>query len=123
HVLLRQAFLDRFALHVLSAVVDADGLADFFQRFLRDAARGLAAFHHDGTHPSRVGLVLGGALANGRELFLHLADHAHLAVDATDTRGRAAFPDPLAGVLVGIHLVEVPHRALLGIARIGTAHA
>ena len=66
--------------------------------------------------------MLLGAAPDRLQLRLYRFDHRLLALQAADPGGGAAFLHPLAGAVVGIHLVELPHRALFRRARIAAAH-
>lgn len=50
-------------------------------------------------------------------------DHRLLAVEATDARAAAALLHPLVRLFIGVDLMQLPHRALVRVARVGAAHA
>src|SRR5450759_985589 len=84
-------------------------------------ARLFAAVGDDVAHQRRVVQIQLRALAHRALFFNHCVDHRLFAFDATDAGTLATLHDPLLGLLVGIHLVQRPHRALVGIADIGAA--
>ena len=98
-------------------------VAHLAHRLARDGACPLGADLDDPVHALRVREVLLGALAPRCLLANDRLDHRLLAVEAADRRAGAAGDDPGLGLLVRVHLVQLPHRALLGIARVGAPHA
>jgi hypothetical protein len=50
-------------------------------------------------------------------------DHRLLAFETADAGAAAALLHPFLARIVRIHLMQLPHRALVRIAGIGTAHA
>src|SRR5580704_16239576 len=106
----------------LSVGAQMHGASDFVERLARDLARLVGALGDDSAHQLRVVLELLGAPAHGADLFDDPVDHRLLAVQAADACGAATLVHPLAGAVVGINLVQVPHRTLLGVARIGAPH-
>src|SRR3569833_2734050 len=90
-------------------------------------SRGLAglvgALGHDSPHELGIFLEFLGAAAHSSNFLHHFVDDFLLAIEAADTRRATAFVHPAPGGLIGIDFVQVPHRALLRIARIGTPYA
>src|SRR5204862_7756769 len=62
-------------------------------------------------------------LARRREPGLDRFHHRLLALEAADAGGGAALPHPFFPLLAGVHLVQFPHRAFLGIAGVAALHA
>src|SRR6202047_5410969 len=106
----------------LSVGAQMHGAPDFVERLARDLARLVGALGDDSAHQFRVVLELLGAPAHCADLVDDPVDHRLLAVQAADACGAATLVHPLAGAVVGIDLVQVPHRTLLGVARIGAPH-
>src|SRR5947207_15974141 len=88
------------------------GAADFVERLARDLARLVGALGDDAAHQLRVVLELLGAPAHAADLLHDLVDQRLLAVQATDAGAAATLVHPLARGLVGVDLVQVPHRTL-----------
>src|SRR5262249_46554434 len=96
---------------------------DIVERLTRRFARLVGALGDDVAHQLRIVLELLGAAAHPVDLFHHLVDERLFALEAADPGGTASVNHPLARALVGIDLVQVPHRALLRIARIVAPYA
>src|SRR5579864_2374075 len=77
----------------------------------------------DVAHRLRVVLELLCASAHAGDFLDDTLDHRLFALEAADAGAAAAGARPLARRLVGIDLVQIPYGALVGIARIGAAHA
>src|SRR3984885_6471880 len=85
-------------------------------------ARLLPAFGQDGGDHVGIFLEFLRPLAHAGDLLDDAFDQRLLAIEAADAGGAAALIDPLPRGLVRIQLVQIPHRALLRVARIGTSH-
>src|ERR1700683_5498173 len=92
--------------------------ADLIERLPRHLALLVGALGDDVAHQFRVVLVLLRAAAHAADLLHDLIDQRLLAVQTADGGTAATLVDPLAGGIIGINLVQVPHRALLRIARV-----
>src|SRR5690606_21859013 len=106
-----------------STVIEAHGLAHVTHGFLRHLARTLAAVGDDAAHQRRVVEVGLGALV---QFFLLPEDGLQqrlLALEATDAGAATAFLHPVERALIRIDRMQLPHRAALGLARVGAAHA
>src|SRR6266480_2975844 len=99
------------------------GAAHFVERLARDLARLVGALGDDSAHQLRVVLELLGTPAHAADFLHDPVDHRLLAFQAADAGAAATLVHPPAGALVGIDLVQVPHRTLLRVARIGAPHA
>src|SRR6266436_5251932 len=99
------------------------GAPHFVERLARDLARLVGALGDDAAHQLRVVLELLGAPAHAADLLDDPVDQRLLAVQATDAGAAATLVHPLAGGLVGVDLVQVPHRTLLRVARVGAPRA
>src|SRR5256884_3543602 len=99
------------------------GAPHFVERLARDLARLVGALGDDAAHQLRVVLELLGAPTHAADLLHDPVDQRLLAVQATDAGAAATLVPPLAPGLVGGELVQVPHRALLRVARVGAPHA
>src|SRR5437762_930884 len=98
------------------------GAPHFVECLARDLARLVGALGDDAAHQLRVVLELLGAPAHAADLLHDPVDQRLLAVQATDAGAAATLVHPLARGLVGVELVQVPHRALLRVARVGAPH-
>src|SRR5213082_2945509 len=99
------------------------GAPHFVECLARDLARLVGALGDDAAHQLRVVLELLGAPAHAADLLHDPVDQRLLAVQATDAGAAATLVHPLARGLVGVELVQVPHRTLLRVARVGAPHA
>src|SRR4029077_18780148 len=99
------------------------GAPHFVERLARDLACLVGALGDDAAHQLRVVLEFLGAPAHAADLLHDPVDQWLLAVQATDAGAAATLVHPLAGGLVGVDLVQVPHRTLLRVARVGAPHA
>src|SRR5947207_2759738 len=99
------------------------GAPHFVERLARDLARLVGALGDDAAHQLRVVLELLGAPAHAADLLHDLVDQRLLAVQATDAGAAATLVHPLARGLVAVDLVQVPHRTLFRVARVGAPHA
>src|SRR5579862_5876724 len=98
--------------------------APYLVERLASGLTGLVGALSDNTaHELRIVLEFLSAFAHSGDLLDDLVDDRLLAFQATDAGCAAALARPAARALVGIDLVQVPHRTLVGIARIGATHA
>src|SRR5688500_9300009 len=98
------------------------GAAHIIERRSSGLTRLFRAFGDDVAHGIRILLEFNRPLADSADFLDHLVDERLLAFEAADTGGPAPDGGPGACLLARIDLVQIEHRALLGFARIGTAH-
>src|SRR5689334_23175444 len=87
-------------------------------RLLGELPRPLAAVGHDRAHERRIVEELLRALLDRLLLGDDRVDDRLLAFEAADARGRAAFLYPALPFVVGVDLVQAPHRTLFRRSRI-----
>src|SRR5512145_54925 len=83
----------------------------------------LATVGDDVLHQARVVEVHLCAFAHRLLFFQHRCDDGLFAFDAADARAAATLLHPLFGFFAGIYLMQLPHRTLVRVARIGAADA
>src|SRR5215469_5875265 len=117
-VLLTTIFSSGRGFMIPSVRTQMHAATDVVERLTCRFARLVGALGDDVAHQLGVVLELLGAAAHAVDLFDDLVDEGLVALEAADPGGAASLPHPLACALVGIDLVQVPHRALLRVARI-----
>src|SRR5690606_32767837 len=107
------------AYFLVSVVTQANRLTHIAHGFLRKLAGLLAAIGDDIAHQGRILLVHARTLAHRLLLLQHALDHRLLAFDTANTGAATALLYPGLHLVVRIDLMQLPHRALVRIARIG----
>src|SRR5690606_25101737 len=105
-----------------ATVAQAHGLAYFAEGVAGGVPGPLGALAEDHADGVRVAFVFHGALLNRLQLGADGIDYRLLAVETADACAAAALVDPVMGGLVGVHQMQLVHRTLVRIARIGTSH-
>src|SRR6516164_9396860 len=101
----------RFTVSTPSARPQMHGVAHVIERLAGRRARFVGAFADDVAYQLGIVLELLGAPSHATHLLDDALDERLLAIEAADARGAAALIHPAARRIIGVDLVQVPHRA------------
>jgi P-type Cu+ transporter len=106
-----------------STVIQPHRFAHIAHGLARQIARLFATIGDDVLHRIRIFGIGAGALLDRRQFLQHRVDHRLFAFDAANAGASAALHHPVFDIIAAVNLMQLPNRAFVRRALVGTTHA